>query len=148
MAGQYIGVSGVARKVKNQMVGVSGVARKVKTGYVGVSGVARKHYNNSVTLTVTGTMAQGAYGVEIDGTYYGAGTYKVAYGSTLVCHMFSSGVNSQVYVNDVWCYQSYAQNDTYNYTITKDTTVEVNFNSGYNPNTGYAMANTVIEIWG
>lgn len=43
-AAQYIGVGGVARKVKAQFVGVGGVARKVKNGYIGVGGVARKFY--------------------------------------------------------------------------------------------------------
>lgn len=38
----YIGVNGVARKIKTPYIGVSGVARKVKNGYVGVSGVARQ----------------------------------------------------------------------------------------------------------
>lgn len=40
--GAYIGVDGVARKVKQSYVGVSGVARKAKSGYVGVDGLARK----------------------------------------------------------------------------------------------------------
>lgn len=43
-AAQYIGVGGVARKVKAQYIGVSGAARKVKNGYIGVGGVARKFY--------------------------------------------------------------------------------------------------------
>ena len=37
----YIGVSGVAKKIKKCYVGVSGVARKVKKAYIGVGGVAR-----------------------------------------------------------------------------------------------------------
>lgn len=37
----YIGVGGVARRVKNRYVGVSGVARFVRKGYIGVGGVAR-----------------------------------------------------------------------------------------------------------
>lgn len=41
----YVGVSGVARKVKEFYVGVSGVARKVKKAYVGVNGVAREFYS-------------------------------------------------------------------------------------------------------
>ena len=45
---QYIGVGGVARKVKQPYVGVSGVARKVKSGYVGVSGVARQFFQGGV----------------------------------------------------------------------------------------------------
>ena len=43
----YIGVGGVARKVKNIYIGVGGVARKVKKGYIGVGGVARLFYENS-----------------------------------------------------------------------------------------------------
>lgn len=42
MAGKtYVGVGGIARKVRNIYVGVNGVARKVKKVYVGVGGVAR-----------------------------------------------------------------------------------------------------------
>ena len=37
----YIGVDGVAKKVKKIYVGVDGKARKVKKGYIGVGGVAR-----------------------------------------------------------------------------------------------------------
>lgn len=48
--GQYTGVSGVARKVKNDYIGIGNVARKVKNGYIGVGGVARKFYQNGVDL--------------------------------------------------------------------------------------------------
>ena len=41
----YIGVNGVARRVKEFYVGVNGVARKVKKAYVGVNGVAREFYS-------------------------------------------------------------------------------------------------------
>ena len=37
----YIGVDGVARKVKKAYIGVDNVARKVKKMYMGVEGVAR-----------------------------------------------------------------------------------------------------------
>lgn len=37
----YIGVAGVARKVKKVYCGIDGVARKVKKGYIGVGGIAR-----------------------------------------------------------------------------------------------------------
>lgn len=40
----YIGVGGVARKVKQPFVGVANVARKVKSGYIGVGGVARQFF--------------------------------------------------------------------------------------------------------
>lgn len=37
----YIGVGGVARKVKKGYIGVDGVARKIKKAYIGIGGVAR-----------------------------------------------------------------------------------------------------------
>lgn len=42
MSGIYIGVDGVARKVKKLYVGVDGVAKEVHKVYVGVGGVARR----------------------------------------------------------------------------------------------------------
>ena len=44
----YVGVNGVARKVKKQYVGVAGVARNVTKGYVGVNGVARQYFASGV----------------------------------------------------------------------------------------------------
>lgn len=55
-AAQYIGIGGVARKVKSQFVGIGGVARKVKNGFVGVNGVARKCFGGE-TVTISGTGA-------------------------------------------------------------------------------------------
>ena len=37
----YIGVGGVARKVKKGYIGVGDVARKIKKAYIGIGGVAR-----------------------------------------------------------------------------------------------------------
>ncbi len=58
MADQYIGVNGVARKVKKDYIGVGGVARKVKSGYIGVDGVARKFFSGfdpaNIRFTYTG----------------------------------------------------------------------------------------------
>lgn len=42
----YIGVDGVARKVKKMYIGVDGVARKVKKAYIGVAGVARLFFSS------------------------------------------------------------------------------------------------------
>ena len=56
---QYIGVSGVARKVKKNYIGVSAVARKVKKGYIGVGGVARQYFAGETpisSLAVGGTV--------------------------------------------------------------------------------------------
>lgn len=39
--GAYIGVEGVARKVKKIYVGIDGVARRIKKAYIGIGGVAR-----------------------------------------------------------------------------------------------------------
>lgn len=53
--GAYIGVGGVARKVKQPLIGVDGVARKVKSGYVGVNSVARQFLQGGIlasTLSV------------------------------------------------------------------------------------------------
>lgn len=56
MAGMYIGVSNVARKVKNQYIGVGSVARKIKNGFIGVSSVARKFFSSlEYTTYSTGT---------------------------------------------------------------------------------------------
>ena len=44
--GAYVGVGGVARKVKKIYIGVGGVARKVKKGYIGVGGVARLFFTS------------------------------------------------------------------------------------------------------
>ena len=53
--GVYIGVNGVARKVKNVYIGVSNVARKVKKGYIGVGGVARPFLSSEVEYYGTTT---------------------------------------------------------------------------------------------
>lgn len=48
--GIYVGVDGVARKVKQPYVGVSGVARKITNGYIGVDGIARKFYSGAAQI--------------------------------------------------------------------------------------------------
>lgn len=39
--GAYVGVNGIARKIKGGYIGVDGVARKIKKAYVGVGNIAR-----------------------------------------------------------------------------------------------------------
>ena len=41
----YVGVDGIARKIKKGYVGVNGTARKIKKAYVGVGGVARPFWS-------------------------------------------------------------------------------------------------------
>ena len=43
--GAYVGVGGVAHKVKKIYTGVDNVAKQVKKGYVGVGGVARPFFS-------------------------------------------------------------------------------------------------------
>lgn len=66
---QYIGVSGVARKVKKNYIGVSAVARKVKKGYIGVGGVARQYFAGETpisSLAVGGTVQVAENGTPVD----------------------------------------------------------------------------------
>lgn len=53
--GVYIGVDGLARKVKKMYIGVDGVARRVKKAYIGVGGVARPCWTGG-ELTYYGTI--------------------------------------------------------------------------------------------
>lgn len=63
----YIGIDGVARKIKKMYIGVDGVARKVKKAYIGVNGVARLCYSSGPTsYSGAHTISQ----VKIGGTAY------------------------------------------------------------------------------
>lgn len=46
----YIGVDGIARKIKKMYVGVDNKARKVKKGYVGVGGIARIFFSDQIQI--------------------------------------------------------------------------------------------------
>lgn len=54
--GAYIGVNGVARKIKKGYVGVDGVARKIKKAYIGIGGVARLCWSGELEITYSGNM--------------------------------------------------------------------------------------------
>lgn len=43
--GAYIGVDGIARKIKKGYVGVNGTARKIKKAYIGIGGLARPFWS-------------------------------------------------------------------------------------------------------
>lgn len=51
--GMYIGVDGIARKVKKLYTGVENKAHKVKKAYIGVGGVARPCFSGE-ELVITG----------------------------------------------------------------------------------------------
>lgn len=55
----YVGVDGVARKVKKAYIGVSGKARKVKKAYLGVGGKARPVFSGG-ELAYYGSSEDGA----------------------------------------------------------------------------------------
>ena len=81
---QYIGVSGVARKVKKNYIGVSAVARKVKKGYIGVGGVARQYFAGETPIS---SLAVG-------------GTVQVSEGGTLADYIIVQiGAPNSNYVN-------------------------------------------------
>lgn len=70
MSDGYIGVNGVARKIKDMYVGVDGIARKVKSGYVGVNNVARCFYSGSGSFAFSGAFALVSESVTIDNAQY------------------------------------------------------------------------------
>lgn len=79
----YVGVNGVARKVKAIYVGVNGVARKVKNGYVGVNGVARQFFAGVEMVTVTIVQpTNGSIKATYDGVDY-TSTFQCPKGSTV-----------------------------------------------------------------
>lgn len=54
--GAYVGVDGIAHKVKKIYSGVDNVARKVKKGYVGVGGIARPFFSAEAGLEYYGAI--------------------------------------------------------------------------------------------
>ncbi|MGB8455142.1 MAG: hypothetical protein WCD89_22780 [Anaerocolumna sp.] len=89
--GIYVGVGGVARKVKKIYIGVSGVARKVKKAYVGVGGAARLFFSAGLSYggTVSTAIARTSCNVTTAGNYAiiaggSANSTIEAYNSSLV----------------------------------------------------------------
>ena len=80
--GAYIGVSGVARKIRKGYIGVNGVARKIRKAYIGIGGVARPCWSSS-GLEYYGTITPLSVGRDhiaatTVGNYalFGGGNYK------------------------------------------------------------------------
>lgn len=138
MAGQYIGVSNVARKVSNQYVGVSNVARKVTKGYVGVGNVAKQHYSSDVTLKITkGTNYSAGYIVVNGSSYYTSTTLALAPGTSISC--YANGGN--IYLNG-----TYVGSYTYNYTVTTNTNISLEDNAYYDQSSGQVIIWSNIKI--
>ena len=53
--GAYIGVNGIAQKIKGGYIGIDGVAKKIKKAYIGVGGVARPCWGGGDEPTYYGT---------------------------------------------------------------------------------------------
>nr|DAN38368.1 MAG TPA: Kelch repeat [Caudoviricetes sp.] len=51
----YIGVNGIARKIKKGYVGIDNLSRKIKKAYIGVGGIARPFWSGG-KLTYYGTI--------------------------------------------------------------------------------------------
>ena len=56
--GAYIGIGGVAKKIKKGYIGIGGVAKKIKKGYIGIGGVARPFWSGG-ELTYHGRIYPG-----------------------------------------------------------------------------------------
>lgn len=102
----YIGVGGVARKVKKLYFGVGGVARKVKKGYIGIGGVARPFFAEGIAQygTLSTVLDKAIYDLSAtqNGTYalFGGGYSKTttvtAFNTSLVktsCDPLQTGRN-------------------------------------------------------
>ena len=139
--GKYVGVSGVARKVKKQYIGVGGVARKIKKGYIGVGGVARQYWSSGISVTITGngdytynkTTYNRAY-VTVNGTKYRtATTLSLDAGTVVTCGVYGSGTTAyaeywgRIYYNGNSVAESRYSDTagTYALTITKPTTINL-----------------------
>lgn len=99
----YIGVGGVARKVKKMYVGVDGVARKVKKGYVGVNGVAQQFFAARY-FEYTGTYTESD--ITIDGKAYklytltSSGTLNCSEGRFWMCGGGAGGQTGYTYLSN------------------------------------------------
>ena len=99
--GAYVGVDGVAHKVKKIYTGVDNVARKVKKGYVGVGGVARPFFSAEARLEYYGAI-----------TPLSAARYNLAATTVGNYALFGGGYGDTGYENTV---------DAYNTSLTRST---------------------------
>lgn len=92
----YVGVDGVARKIKKMYIGVDGVARKVKKAYVGVDGIAHMFYISQqagsieispTSVSITGKSKTATATI----TYLGDGTVTATSSNTSIATVSVSG---------------------------------------------------------
>ena len=89
--GAYIGVNGVARKIKKGYIGVDGIARKIKKAYIGdENGIARLFYQDGIDISAaTATPADVLKGY----TFYGAGSEELQTGTSTAMRVKSGNVS-------------------------------------------------------
>lgn len=54
--GAFVGIDGIARKIKGGYIGIDGVARKIKSAYIGVGGVARPCWGEDKKIEYYGSL--------------------------------------------------------------------------------------------
>lgn len=119
--GIYIGVNGVARKVKTGYVGISGVARKIKKGYIGVNGVARLFYSAEDRLKASGYVSTGTNRTSSDGRpepyigKYASFNHGRVINSSLTITNLSSTTASNTYMRGNTNTYMYGYHNTGNY---------------------------------
>lgn len=157
--GAYIGVNGLARKIKKGYVGVDGVARKIKKAYIGIGGVARPcwgsgepvYYGTAPTGMTLYSNDYWSLGIDIGnyalfcteggGDYSNATSYAVAYNSSLVKTTASglsprrSGVNVAKTGNYAVFAGSYSSSgskyvNAYNTSLTRSTPTDLAYKKG------------------
>lgn len=95
----YIGVDGVARKVKQTYIGVDGVSRKCKSGYVGVDGVARQFLQGVILASDLAL---------------GSSVYLIENGNKVEYMVVHKGLPSTMYdssCNGLWLLRKYAHSN-------------------------------------
>lgn len=104
--GAYVGVNGIARKVKKGYVGVDDIAHKIKKAYIGIGGIARPCF--------------GSLGVEYYGTItsLSAARYYIGTGEFNNRAVFAGGY-SQLYSNGEYKSNNYNIIETYDNSLTK-----------------------------
>jgi len=114
----YIGVSNVARKIKQPFVGVGGVARKIKNAYIGVGGVARQFFQSGTPVS---TLAVGSsVYMNVNG---GSKEFLVVHQGNPNASLYDSSCNGtwllmkDIYENRIWdgTNNDYANSDVHSY---------------------------------
>lgn len=137
----YIGVGGVARKVKQTYIGVDGVSRKCKSGYVGVDGVARQFLQSGILASeiavgsIVYLMENGRaveYLVVNQGTPGGSSDYDVSCDGMWIMR---KNIFSLAYFND-----------TDQWVLYKDATINTYLQNTFYPQLGYVERSTLKRV--